>query len=144
MDKEKKRDNREFLVVGWDLRAELLMKSSMEKIEVVEPVIEAKLGDVPARVQLHSDHVGPEDTAAQRLARERPHESDARLCQKHPRNLASRPSAEAQAGFNQPDAVFVERALGGDGELRRASMHGHYPPSSLEAPMSRRRDEPES
>src|SRR5436309_8565727 len=86
---KKKRDNREFLVVGWDAEAALLMKSSMEKIEVMEPVIEAKLGDVPARVQLHSDHVGPEDTAAQCFARERPHEGNARLCQKHPPNLAS-------------------------------------------------------
>ena len=116
------------------------MKASVEKIEVMEPVIKAELGDVTASVQVDSDHVGPEDTAARRFARERPHEGDACLSQKRPPNLASRPSAEAQPGFNHPDAVFVERALGGDGELRRTSMHGHYPPSSLEAPMSRRSD----
>jgi len=131
-------------VVGWDPQAALLLKSSVEKIEVMEPVIEAELGDVIASVQVDSDHVGPEDTAAQRFARERPHEGDARLSQKRPPNLASRPSAEVQSGFNHPDAIFVERALGRNGELRRTSMHGHYPPSSHKAPMSRRSDEPES
>jgi len=141
---EKKESNREFLVVGWDAEAALLMKASVEKIEVSKSVIEAELRDVPARVQLHSDHVGPEDTAAQRFARQSPHEGDARLSQKHSPNLASRFPAEPQAGFNQPDAVFVERALGGDTELRRTSMHGHYPPSSLEVPKSRRSDGPES
>ena len=141
---EKKRENEEFLVVGWDPQAALQMKASVEKIEVLEPVIEAELGDVTASVQVHSDHLGPEDTAAQRFARERPHEGDARLSQKRPPHLASRSSAETKAGFNQPDAVFVERALGGDGELRRTSMDGHYTPSSLNGPMSRRSDEPES
>jgi len=140
----KKALNQEFVVVGWDPQAALLTKTSVEKIEVMEPVIEAELGDVTASVQVDSDHVGPEDTAAQRFARERPHEGDARLCQEHPPNLASRPSAEAQAGFDHPDPVFVERTLGGDGELRRTSMEGHYSPSSLEAPKSRRIDEPES
>ena len=137
---EKKRENREFLVVGWAPQAALLMKASVEKIEVMEPVIEAELGDAPPSVQLHSDHVGPEDTAAQRFARERPHEGDARLCQEHPPNLASRSPTEPQPGFDQPDTALVERALGGDAELRRISMHGRYPPSSLTAPMSRRSD----
>ena len=141
---EKKRENREFLVVGWDPQAALLMKASVEKIEVMEPVIETELGDAPPSVQLRLDHVGPEDTAAQRFARQSPHEGDARLSQKHSPNLASRSPAEPQPGCDQPDAVFVERALGGDGELRRTSMHGHYPPSSLTAPMSRKIDEPES
>src|SRR3989442_6764618 len=101
------------------------MKASVEKIEVMEPVIEAELDDAPPSVQLHSDHIGPEDTAAQRFARQRPHEGDARFCQKHPPNLASCPSTETQAGFNPPDTVFVARALGGNGVLMRDSMHGH-------------------
>jgi len=120
------------------------MKASVEKIEVMEPVIEAELGDVPASVQVHSYRVGPEGPAAQRFARERPHEGEARLSQKRATNLASRSPAEPQAGVDQPDSVLVERGLRGDGELRRTSMDGHYPPSSVEAPKSRRLDEPES
>src|SRR5207247_5798399 len=66
---EKKRENEEFLVVGWDPQAALQMKASVEKIEVLEPVIEAELGDVTASVQVHSDHLGPEDTTAHPVGR---------------------------------------------------------------------------
>ena len=40
------------------------MKSSVEKIEVMEPIIEAELGDMAASVQVYSNQVGPEDPAA--------------------------------------------------------------------------------
>lgn len=113
-----------------------------EEIEVREPVSETELGHVPTSVQVHPDHVGPKGPAAQRFVPERSHEGDARLSPKRASNLASRSPAEPQAGVDQPDAVFVERSLGGEGELRRISMDGHHPPSSLEAPESRRIDEP--
>src|SRR2546426_3217372 len=118
------------------------MKASVEKMEVRERVIEAELGDVPASVQVHSYRVGPEGPAAQRFARERPHEGEARLSQKRATNLASRSPAEPQAGVDQPDSVLVERGLRGDGELRRAPMDGHYPPTPVGGPQARSVGEP--
>jgi len=116
------------------------MKSSVEKIEVMEPIIEAELGDMAASVQVYSNQVGPEDPAAHRFARELSHEGEARLSQDRPSNLPNRSPAEPQAGVNQPNTFLVERGLGGDGELRRILMESHYSRSSLAVRKSRKSD----
>jgi len=107
---EKKRENREFVVVGWAPEAPLLREASGSALGLAD-------GDALGVVARHvdSDPGGPEPTAVGALARDRRQQSQpAAADQVAPFGRQAIPPVEA--GVDDPDAVLVEAAMGGDGE----------------------------
>ncbi len=121
---EKKRENREFLVMGWDPEAALLRRVAGLGVGIVER-------DADLVVPLHADLDlgGAEGSAAESLAGDGVEEGEAAQTQQ-PAPDRGRSIAPLQARVDEPEPVFVEPGVDGDGEGRRLGGHDATIPQS--------------
>jgi hypothetical protein len=107
---EKKRENREFLVIGWDPEAALVRDASGRGLGLAEG---DALGVVAGHVD--ADTRGPERSAAGSFARDRLQESQAAVAdQLAP--VGRQAVTPVQAGVDHPDPVLAESGFHRDGE----------------------------
>jgi len=112
---EKKRENREFLVVGWDPAAALLRQDSVERVGLADDLNHANLADTVVSVEPDPDLGGSESPTSLTLASDGFEKGDSA----EPEEFASHRRgsvSEPQAGVDQPDAILGERGLNRDTE----------------------------
>jgi len=106
---EKKRENKEFIVVGVNEDAPLL--NGAEAGHSFRPELPARI------VEAHTDLLRSEAPAAQALSRDPLEQLQPRGTDQFGSTLLGDLSAEGHARGDHPDAGLVKRPLDGDGEL---------------------------
>ena len=101
---EKQRENREFLVVGWDPEAGLLRDRSVHE----GGGRDAKLSNDPGDVHARSDARGPEGSSTDSLADDRLHQSGPPLLMQGIPRTRGQALVEPQASVDSPHACRSE------------------------------------
>jgi hypothetical protein len=127
---EKKRENREFLVVGWDPDAAVVRGSSGDRQSAVG-IVDGGSEDVVS-LQVDSDLGRPERAATHTLASDGREKSDSAGTEKFT-SQRRRAIAEPQISLDQPDTVLSERGLYRDSEGIALSLEGHRSTLPLDA-----------
>jgi adenine-specific DNA-methyltransferase len=120
---EKKRENREFLVVGWDPEASLLREVSGRSERVGAGIVEGQ-ADPVVPFQVDPDVLGAEAAAPLTLAGDRLEESEPSEAEEAAPD-ERRTVPEVKPSVDDPDAVLREPGLDGDRERRGALIGGH-------------------
>jgi len=135
---EKKRENREYLVIGVDPDARLLRGAS--KHVVGDRLLGVELHDSVPGVESHAGAVGTERPAAEALPDDPLQECEAPLPDRLPPSLPAEAVPQPQLRIDEPDAVLTEGALDGDGEVGWDSC-GHRPDGASHAAEGQAGDE---
>ena len=110
---EKKRANREFLVVGWDAEAPLMRRDSVQGLG--DDLHQSDIPDLVAGVQADLNLCGSQGAAAGALTGDGLEERAPSLTQEAAADLRGT-IPELQAGVDQPDTVLGERGIHRDPE----------------------------
>ncbi len=123
---EKKRDNREFLVVGWDENSPLIGDLNT-RAGLRDGQFGRKINRPVTSVHGHLEASGTKGTTSETLLRDTNQESSPALSQQATADGRGLPTPIFQPCVDAPDAVLGEPGLDGDGELRVGASVGHGP-----------------
>lgn len=115
---EKKRENREFVVLGVDPSLQRQVPLRGDRSEVISDAV----------VEQDPGAAGPEGPASRSLPGDPGEQGDANLAQKGLPLFGAQPLAVGDCGADRPHAVLLERALDRHGEVAHG---GHDAPASL-------------
>lgn len=114
---DKKRENRELLVVGWDPEAALFGGGSVKDLGTFQDLVEVRLVDVGRAIPIVETNAhlgGPEAAAMNRLAGDACEERPTPICQHVASDLGGDAIAEPEMRHDEPGAIVDERGLYGN------------------------------
>ncbi len=122
---EKKRENREFLVVGWDPNAPRLRSSSVDRVGFGDRLTGTDEDRPVSGVHVDPGPSSPERPTAESFPLDGLQELDPPVTEQAAPPGGCLTVPELQPGVDGPDAVLGESGVGGDGEGRVVTLGAH-------------------
>ena len=124
---EKKRKNREFLVIGWDPNATLVRAFSVDRADLRDHAVGGELNRTVPGVHVDADAAGPQGAPTEPLPVDGLEKGEAPLREQVTPEGRGLPATEHQPGVDGPDSVLGESGLDGKGKRRIVWPGGHDP-----------------